>query len=145
MSAVLRYGRNPAAAPSTSKWPHVRFIAADCVVSTDPAISGPYDVILALSVIKWIHLEHLDEGLVAFFRRCGSSLVSGGYLIVELQTWDSYEKSIRPHTAPHFAESLKQLKYRPETSFTDLLRNEGLNLCATSDRLRRRISVYRKA
>ncbi|KAJ4294025.1 hypothetical protein N0V90_007714 [Kalmusia sp. IMI 367209] len=142
MSAVLRHGHLPA---SACHWPRVNFIAADWLVSTDPALAGPYDVILALSVIKWIHLEHLDEGLVTFFHKCQTSLASGGYLILESQNWDSYEKAVRPNAAPHFAKNLESLKYRPETSFTKLLQDEGLNLCATSDQLRRPIHIYRKA
>jgi 7SK snRNA methylphosphate capping enzyme len=94
-------------------------------------------------VIKWIHLEHQDDGLKTFFRRCSSSLKPGGYLVIELQTWDSYEKAIRPGAAPHFAKNMKSLVYRPE-SFEELLADEGLTLCARSDVLPRRISVYRK-
>ncbi|KAJ4356433.1 uncharacterized protein N0V89_004466 [Didymosphaeria variabile] len=145
MSAVLRHGRIPASSSAASHWPSVKFVAADWVVSTDPALAGPYDVILVLSVIKWIHLEHLDEGLVNFFRKCSTSLASGGYLILEAQNWDSYQKAVRPNAAPHFAKNLERLKYRPETSFTQLLQDEGLNLCATSDQLRRPITIYRKA
>lgn len=142
MSAVLQYGHRP---PSSSSWPRVNFIAADWVLSTNPALSGPYHAILALSVIKWVHLEHLDEGVVAFFRKCHASLASGGYLVIELQPWDSYKNAVRPGVAPHFAENLTKLKYRPETSFTRLLHDEGLNLCATFDQLRRQINIYRKA
>ncbi|KAL1606553.1 hypothetical protein SLS60_003958 [Paraconiothyrium brasiliense] len=145
MSAVLRHGRIPASSEPASHWPSVKFVAADWVVSTDPALAGPFHVILVLSVIKWIHLEHLDEGLVNFFRKCSTSLASGGYLILEAQNWDSYQKAVRPNAAPHFAKNLERLKYRPETSFTHLLRDQGLNLCATSDQLRRPITIYRKA
>ncbi|KAF1972405.1 S-adenosyl-L-methionine-dependent methyltransferase [Bimuria novae-zelandiae CBS 107.79] len=145
MSAILRHGRLPASASVASHWPSVKFIAADWVVSTDPATTGPYDAILVLSVIKWIHLEHLDEGLVKFFHKCKTSLASGGYLILEVQGWESYQKAIRSNAAPHFAKNLASLQYRPETSFTKLLQDEGLHLCATSDQLRRPIAIYRKA
>ena len=40
---------------------------------------------------------------------------------------------------------MKQLQYRPETSFDGLLAKEGLDLCASSDALPRPIKVYRKA
>lgn len=166
MSAVLDHGyiepQNDTLRGSTftsahSSWPRARFHSVDWAIDQD--CSGPYDVILALSVsitlrlpasskntqvIKWIHLEHLDQGLVTFFRKCASSLSSGGYLIIELQTWDSYEKAIRPQKAPHFIENFRQLQYRPETSFDELLATEGLQLCASSLVLPRPIKVYRK-
>jgi 7SK snRNA methylphosphate capping enzyme len=125
-------------------WPRVKVVAADWLLSTDPQILGPYHLILALNVIKWIHLEHLDHGLLTFFRKCQTSLVPGGYLVVQLQTWKSYEKAVRPNAAPHFADNLAKLKYRPETSFAKLLQDEGLNLHATSTLLSRRIDIYRK-
>jgi 7SK snRNA methylphosphate capping enzyme len=102
-------------------------------------------VILALSVVKWLHLEHGDEGLVTFFRKCASSLAKGGYLVIELQLWDSYQRAVRPKVAPQFKETFDKLKYRPETSFVELLQEQGLHLCATSEQLPRRICVYRKA
>jgi 7SK snRNA methylphosphate capping enzyme len=154
VSAVLTHGyriepkskvsRIPSIAPTTSDWPCVQFVSADWVASADRAISGPYDVILALSVIKWIHLEHLDEGVTIFFRKCALCLQSGGHLVIELQTWESYEKAIRPNHSPHFSENLKQLGYRPETSFDGLLAEQGLRLIASSTDLPRRINVYRK-
>jgi 7SK snRNA methylphosphate capping enzyme len=122
----------------------VNFFTADWVVTTNRDISESYHVILALSVIKWIHLEHLDEGLRRFFRKCASSLRSGGYLAIELQPWESYQKAVRPNHAPHFKQTLADLKYRPETAFGELLEAEGLHLCASSNALPRRIDVYRK-
>lgn len=154
VSAVLTHGyrvepkskvsRISSPASTASDWPCVRFASADWVASADRAISGPYDVILALSVIKWIHLEHLDEGVETFFRKCATCLRSGGHLIIELQTWDSYEKAVRPNHSPHFRENMKQLVYRPETSFEGLLAEHGLRLVASSTELPRRINVYRK-
>ncbi|KAF1830890.1 S-adenosyl-L-methionine-dependent methyltransferase [Decorospora gaudefroyi] len=154
MSVVLTHGYriepegktrpNASSAPALSTLPRVNFFSADWV-TTDRVIAQPYDVILALSVIKWIHLEHLDRGLLSFFAKCASSLTTGGHLVIELQTWDSYQKAVRPNKAPHFRQALNQLTLRPETSFHDLLRAKGLHLCASSDALPRRIDVYRKA
>lgn len=151
MSAVLKHGyrfethgeKPLAEQTSASDPPRVQFVAADWVLSDDVAVCGPFDVILALSVIKWIHLEHLDEGLLTFFRKCATALASGGYLVIELQPWESYEKAVRNNHAPHFREALKQLKYRPE-AFTDLLREQGLELRTSSEALVRQIYVYRK-
>lgn len=154
MSAILTHGyrvepkskdlRTSSSVSTASDWPCVRFVSADWVASADRAISGPFDVILALSVIKWIHLEHLDEGLRIFFTKCATCLRPGGYLVVELQTWESYEKAVRPNHSPHFSENLKRLVYRPETSFETLLAECDLKLCASSNELPRPINIYRK-
>ncbi|KAG9189453.1 7SK snRNA methylphosphate capping enzyme [Alternaria panax] len=152
ISAVLTHGyriepQNKAArTPSTASaaWSHVTFFSADWAVPSSQDMEPSYDVILALSVIKWIHLEHRDTGLVAFFGKCSSSLRTGGYLVIELQAWDSYQKAVRPNHSPHFHETLKELELRPDTSFDHLLANHGLQLCASSDALPRRINVYRK-
>ncbi|KAH7408697.1 S-adenosyl-L-methionine-dependent methyltransferase [Phaeosphaeria sp. MPI-PUGE-AT-0046c] len=152
MSAVLKYGyiepdsqssRGSIPPIASLQWPRVSFYAADW--ATDRDSTGFYDVILALSVIKWIHLEHLDQGLKSFFAKCVTSLAPGGHLVVELQTWESYEKAVRPNKAPHFLPNFKQLQYRPETSFDQLLADQGLVLCASSDALKRPIKIYRKS
>ncbi|KAH8704590.1 Bicoid-interacting protein 3-domain-containing protein [Phaeosphaeriaceae sp. PMI808] len=153
ISAVLTHGyriepecksSRGSTASANSSWPRVSFVSADWVTTSVSDLSGPYDVILALSVIKWIHLEHLDQGLEMFFGKCAASLSPGGYLVIELQTWDSYEKAIRPNTAPHFSQAIKSLQYRPEISFDELLAQEGLTLYASSNALPRPIKVYRK-
>ncbi|ORY05175.1 Bicoid-interacting protein 3-domain-containing protein [Clohesyomyces aquaticus] len=144
ISAPLTHGYRTGPSPALSKPPRVRFIPADWVVSENPDMTGPYDVILALSVIKWLHLEHLDEGLVSFFHKCSMSLVKGGYLVVEMQPWESYLKAVHHKKAPHFKDHLDKLKFRPETSFSGLLQEQGLVLRVTSDALPRRISVFQK-
>ncbi|KAF2732104.1 Bin3-domain-containing protein [Polyplosphaeria fusca] len=146
ISAVVQHGcrPNPTFAPASSKPAPVSFVSADYVVSASPDTAGPHDVILALSVTKWLHLEHGDQGLVNFFAKCSSSLVPGGLFVLEPQPWSSYEKAVKKAKAPHFQPRLKTLNLRPETCFTDLLERQGLTLVATSEALPRRIIVYRK-
>ncbi|RMZ68018.1 Bicoid-interacting 3 [Pyrenophora seminiperda CCB06] len=155
MSAVLTHGyriepdqdhgvsRN--ASTASARWPRVNFFSADWAVPTAQDVADNYHVILALSVVKWIHLEHADQGLITFFAKCSTSLKSGGHLIIELQGWDSYQKAVRPNHAPHYKQTLDKLELRPETSFDKLLRDQDLHLCASSDALPRRINVYQKA
>ncbi len=51
-----------------------------------------YDVIMCLSVTKWIHLNWGDEGLKRMFRKIYLNLRPSGRLLLEPQAWDSYGK-----------------------------------------------------
>ena len=110
-----------------------------------PPHQGPYDTILALSVIKWIHLSQLDAGLERFLSRCcGTSLRPEGYLVIELQPWSSYRAAVtKPHKAPHLAGNLAKLRLGPD-DLGRLLLERGLVQVARSDALPRSVYVYRK-
>ena len=51
-----------------------------------------YDVILALSLSKWIHLNWGDTGIKRFFKKVYRHLRPGGKFILEPQPFNSYSK-----------------------------------------------------
>ncbi|KAJ3261956.1 hypothetical protein HK103_003799 [Boothiomyces macroporosus] len=51
-----------------------------------------YDVVLALSITKWIHLNNGDGGVRYFFKKCYNYLNKGGIFILECQGLDGYRK-----------------------------------------------------
>lgn len=106
---------------------YTSFKHADFVHMHD-APCNSYDVVLALSITKWVHVNWGDAGLVEFFRRLVAALRPGGLLVLEPQPWRSY-KQIRHKSNtkqwPHVP--LHELTLRPE-GFADLLTSEDLGL-----------------
>lgn len=70
-------------------------------------VPGSLDVILALSVTKWIHLNHGDDGIREFFRRVFLLLSPDGRFIVEPQGPEGYAKFLKSR------QSKEQLKIHP--------------------------------
>ncbi|KAJ3212066.1 hypothetical protein HDU82_004034, partial [Entophlyctis luteolus] len=65
---------------------------------TDPLLmteKDKFDTILALSITKWIHVNHGDSGIKLFFQKCWNALRKGGVLILEPQSWegDGYSRA----------------------------------------------------
>ncbi|KAF5351179.1 hypothetical protein D9756_008400 [Leucocoprinus leucothites] len=106
-------------------FPHnITFRCADWTKDDIPEDKAGYDVVLALSITKWIHLNQGDDGLVAFFRKIHKVLHDGGHLILEPQAWESYAKAKR--MAEHLKENYQNIKLRPE-DFTSVLNDIGFD------------------
>ncbi|XP_067301409.1 7SK snRNA methylphosphate capping enzyme [Pseudorasbora parva] len=77
---------------------NLAFMKGNYVPDSDAAVMsqrGEYDVILCLSLTKWVHLSYGDAGLQRLFRRIYRHLLPGGVLILEPQPWSSYSRRKR--------------------------------------------------
>lgn len=101
--ASLTASRGPIAAPQvpldgadTSVFPNnVVFVTGNYVLDRDELVEAQtpeYDVVLCLSLTKWVHLNWGDEGLKRMFRRIYRHLRPGGILVLEPQPWSTYAK-----------------------------------------------------
>lgn len=80
-----------------SQFPNnIRFVSANYVLKSEQQLANDerhkYDLVLCLSVTKWVHLNYGDTGLKMMFRRIFNQLRPGGKLILEAQNWASYKK-----------------------------------------------------
>uniref|UniRef100_A0A672PJR6 RNA methyltransferase n=1 Tax=Sinocyclocheilus grahami TaxID=75366 RepID=A0A672PJR6_SINGR len=99
----LRISRGPIAGPPlpemiTNSLPpgyfpaNVTFVKGNYVLESDMLLRTQreeYDVILCLSVTKWVHLNWGDAGLKRLFQRVYRHLRPGGLFILEPQPWNS--------------------------------------------------------
>lgn len=82
------------------------------------ASSSIYDNVICFSVVKWVHLNEGDTGLIRFFHRLYSLLKPNGSLFLEFQPWKSY---ISNRATSETTKSIfPTIQIRPE-NFHDLL------------------------
>ncbi|KAF8636044.1 hypothetical protein AX17_003839 [Amanita inopinata Kibby_2008] len=107
-------------------FPHnLTFRTADWVEEEIVDDKEGYDVVVAFSISKWIHLNGGDDALVRFFRRVHDVLRQpGGTFVLEPQPWDTYAKAKRMSDA--LRENAKHLKLRPD-DFPALLQSIGFS------------------
>ena len=74
---------------SLGKKPVIAFASMDIL---DVSAHEAFDVVLMLSVSKWVHIRRGDKGLLRAFGIACDSLSPGGVLIAEWQPWRSYNK-----------------------------------------------------
>ncbi|XP_053657756.1 7SK snRNA methylphosphate capping enzyme bin3 [Anopheles marshallii] len=105
-----------------NKFPHnVRFKTMNYVLKDESLINydtQQYDLILCLSVTKWIHLNYGDMGLKIAFKRMFNHLRPGGKLILEAQNIASYKKKMK--LTPTIFKNYKSIELMP-SRFHDYL------------------------
>ncbi|KAM6970020.1 7SK snRNA methylphosphate capping enzyme-like, partial [Aplochiton taeniatus] len=131
----LRITRGPIAAPpfpgSPSLTPgefpsNVSFVKANYVLENDALLSTQrpeYDVIMCLSVTKWVHLNWGDSGLKRFFQRVYRHLQPGGLFILEPQPWESYGR--RKQLSEDTYRNYHNIRLKPEQFSTYLTAEVG--------------------
>ncbi|KAI8098921.1 Bicoid-interacting protein 3-domain-containing protein [Halteromyces radiatus] len=85
-----------------------------------------YDTILALSITKWIQLHRGDQGIKDFFQRVYQSLKPGGVLVLEPQTFKSYER--RAKGSEEMTDILDKIKFKPEDYDDYLMKEVGFKV-----------------
>ncbi|KAF1988759.1 Bin3-domain-containing protein [Aulographum hederae CBS 113979] len=80
-----------------------------------------WDVVLLLSVLKWVHLNNSDQVLLDLFAYLLSIVVPGGYLVIEPQDWDNYKRAVKK--CPSLKPTFRTLKIQPP--FTEELKQAG--------------------
>ncbi|XP_058037938.1 7SK snRNA methylphosphate capping enzyme [Ahaetulla prasina] len=121
--ASLTASRGPIAAPRVPQdgvdatvFPNnVIFVKGNYVLDRDELLEAQkpeYDVILCLSVTKWVQLNWGDEGLKRLFKRTYRHLRPGGIFILEPQAWSSYKK--RKNLTETISRHYHRIKLKPD-------------------------------
>lgn len=76
--------------PNNVNFKTMNYVETDDVNTNEAQL---YDLIICLSVTKYIHLNFGDVGLKSAFKKMFNQLRPGGKLILEAQNWASYERS----------------------------------------------------
>lgn len=74
-------------------WVMANAVGSDAHAALAAHDAAGYDLILCLSLTKWVHLQHGDGGLVRLLARAALTLRDGGALVLEAQPWRSYEQA----------------------------------------------------
>lgn len=108
-------------------FPHnVIFKQENYVPSSSEVLSkqkSMYDLILCLSLTKWIHLNWGDEGLKLMFKRIFLNLRPGGKFILEPQPFSSYKK--KKNLTEKIRSNYDAIRFRPE-HFIDYLLSDSV-------------------
>ncbi|KAI1898744.1 hypothetical protein AGOR_G00075530 [Albula goreensis] len=126
----LRICRGPIAAPPLlhtipGEFPaNVSFVKGNYVLESDALLQTQqpeYDVILCLSMTKWVHLNWGDVGVQRLFKRAFRHLRPGGIFILEPQPWASYGK--RKKLTETTYKNYYSIRFKPD-QFTSYLTSE---------------------
>lgn len=65
------------------------------IMDMDVIEIGHFDVVLCLSVTKWIHFHKGDMGVKYLFRKIYDVLNLNGYFMLEPQSYENYKKAVK--------------------------------------------------
>ncbi|KAA8498147.1 putative RNA methyltransferase At5g51130 [Porphyridium purpureum] len=119
-------GRTGEAKSSTDPLLCVHFCCED-IISPDAKWAqhaGAYDLVLLMSVTKWIHLHHGDAGIKQVFKNVANVLAPRGVFVLEYQRWSTYRRKANLSTEVH--QNYKSIRLRPEVFDTYLEHECGL-------------------
>ncbi|XP_067007500.2 7SK snRNA methylphosphate capping enzyme isoform X1 [Anabrus simplex] len=124
---------NGSSSQRTSFPDNVSFVQGNYVLETDDLLSterAQFDVILCLSLTKWIHLNWGDMGLKRAFKRMYVQLRLGGKLILEVQPLESYKR--KKTLTETIYRNFNSMEFMPEQFIHYLLSSEvGFTDCET--------------
>ncbi|KAM4620246.1 7SK snRNA methylphosphate capping enzyme [Polymixia lowei] len=133
----LKISRGPIAAPPLTETPiarpgefpsNVSFVKANYVLENDALLltqRPEYDVIMCLSVTKWVHLNWGDSGLKRLFQRVYRHLRPGGLLILEPQPWESYVR--RKKLTDNISKHYNSIRLKPDQFSSYLTKEVGFS------------------
>lgn len=107
---------------------NVFFLQGNYVPASDVAVMSQreeYDVILCLSLTKWVHLNCGDAGIQRLFHRIYRHLLPGGLLILEPQPWSSYARRKRLTEVTH--RNYSTIRLKPDQFSSYLTSDVGFN------------------
>ncbi|GAB1522288.1 hypothetical protein RhiTH_005402 [Rhizoctonia solani] len=129
------FGPVPIPSPSPTFPNNVSFHQNDWANMGCPADELGYDIVVAFSVSKWIHVHNGDEGIKRFFSRVKDVLsarttrTSPGIFVLEAQPWSGYHNAMRKANLhrPKEQKPLESLKLDP-TQFSAVLAGLGFSV-----------------
>eukprot|EP01132_Coremiostelium_polycephalum_P004992 gene4992-6216_t len=91
---------------------NITFFCQNFLYDTKFDVNNSYEVILGLSISKWIHLNWGDEGIKKFFFKVHRLLKDDGIFIFEPQHFKGYSK--RKFLTPAIKDNFLNIKLTPE-------------------------------
>ncbi|KAL5341213.1 Bicoid-interacting protein 3-domain-containing protein [Aspergillus crustosus] len=120
---------------------HFDFVDASAYKGT---ALGKFDVVLLLSVTKWVHLNNGDAGILTLFAQIRGILNEAGYLVIEPQPISNYARASKRNK--ELREAYKNICIKPP--FDDELEAQGFERILEFEReeegFARPIHVWRK-